>query len=390
MMNALQQNQNTAGVSLKILVVDDTTANVNLLRAALIRAGHTVIAASSGEEALLRFAEDQPDVVLMDVMMPGIGGIEATQRMRAAHADRWVPIIFISALDHRDDMVRGLEAGGDDYLAKPVDLVLLLAKIRATQRIAALELKLHETNKKLVAYRDDSERDLEMARELMEYMVQGSSVPLQGVEYWLQPTANLSGDLVITQKYRHDRDYVLLADAMGHGLPAALPLMPMAQVFSAMTQSGFTVPAIAREMNTRLKALLPVGNFVAVTLLSVDRANRILEIWNGGSPASLLLDGEGNAVCTFKSRHPAIGMLRGDEFDAGTEIYQWDKENWLMCYSDGLTDAANAQGVEFGAERVLAALHDSNPYQSLKQAVTTHLDGHAAHDDISLVVVNLE
>ncbi|MBI3479671.1 MAG: fused response regulator/phosphatase [Nitrosomonadales bacterium] len=375
---------------LRILVVDDTPANVALLRAALNRAGHTVIAAASGEQALELFVTDRPDVVLMDVMMPGIGGIEATRRMRALNIERWIPIIFVSALSHRDDMVRGLEAGGDDYVVKPVDLVLLLAKINAMQRIAMLERRLHQANGELLAARDASEYELNMAKELMAHMVRESSLPVPGVELWLQPAAELSGDLVITQKYCNDRDYVLLADAMGHGLPAALPLMPLVQVFSTMTSDGFTVSAIVREMNARLKSLLPVGNFVAVTLLSVDRANRVLEIWNGGNPAALLLDAEGSLMRQFKSSHPAIGVLRGDDFDGSTELFQWSQQGWLMCYSDGLSDVRNAQGEEFGTERIMEASLGGDPVQALTQAVTAHLKGCAAHDDISLAVIDLQ
>ncbi|MBI3222538.1 MAG: fused response regulator/phosphatase [Nitrosomonadales bacterium] len=390
MMEDTVKQQQSGNAALRILVVDDTTANLNLLRAALTKVGHSVITATSGEEGLRLFAEQQPDLVLMDVMMPGIGGIEATRRIRAQHPLHWVPIIFISALDQLDDMVRGLEAGGDDYLAKPVDLKLLMAKIRAMQRISVLERSLSEANAELSVYHEASERDLDMARELMERVMTGSSMQVRGIESWVQPTTNLSGDMVITQRYLADRDYMLCADAMGHGLPAALPLMPLAQVFAAMTQKGFTVSAIAREMNVRLRNLLPVGNFVAVTLLSVDRANRVMELWNGGSPDALLLDAGGNVVRRLKSRHPAIGVLNANEFDASTETLQWNGESWLMCHTDGLTDASNAQGEEFGMARVLASLQGGDPFQSLRRAVTGHLDGHAAHDDISLVAVSLD
>ncbi len=385
----MESDQKKHTRSLKILVADDVPANVALLRTALTKAGHVVVSAVTGEEALATFAADLPDVVLMDVMMPGIGGIEATRRMRGLHAEYWVPIIFISALSHREDIVRGLEAGGDDYLTKPVDLVLLLAKINAMQRIAELESKLRCANEELRAYRITSEYEMEMAKELMEHIVKESSAEVKGVDLWLQPATNMSGDLVITQKYFKDRDYVLLADAMGHGLPAALPLVPLVQVFSAMTHDGFTIPAIVREMNMRLKALLPVGNFVAVTLLSIDRANRIIEVWNGGNPAALLFNAEGEIVHQFKSRHPAIGMLRGEVFDASTELFQCDEDGWFACFSDGLVDAMNCAGEEFGVERIIAALRDNRPYQSLKESVANHLAGNAAHDDISFAVVNI-
>lgn len=134
---------------IKILVVEDNPINQQLLQATLKQAGHAVIAANSGEQALELFLAEKPDAVLMDVILPGISGIEATRRIRALDSDDWVPIIFLSALTHRDDMVRGLEAGGDDYLVKPVDLVLLLAKIAAMQRIAALKTKLRAANQEL-------------------------------------------------------------------------------------------------------------------------------------------------------------------------------------------------------------------------------------------------
>lgn len=377
-------------VQLKILAVDDTQMNLDLLEMVLSNGGHTVVSALSGEEAITLFQAERPDLVLMDVMMPGIGGIEATRRIRALDAERWVPIIFISALSHSTDMVVGLDAGGDDYLGKPIDIVLLAAKINAMQRIAALERKLHDSNVQLNAYRDNSERELDMARELMEHMVEGSSTPLPDVELWLQPAANLGGDLLITQQFNHEIEYVLLADAMGHGLSAAFPLVPLVQVFSDMTGAGKAVSDIVGEMNTRLSKLLPVGNFVALTLLSVDRKKRKLEVWNGGNPPALLADSAGNVTHQFKSRNMALGIMRGNEFDATTETMQWTDEACLTLYSDGLADAVSISGVEFGEEAIMAAIYGNNSHQSLKAAITAHLGGRGSNDDISLATVRLK
>lgn len=374
---------------LKILAVDDTQANLTLLMTILSQAGHTVATALNGEEAIARFQADTPDLVLMDVMMPGMDGIEATRQIRALGTERWVPIIFISALSQRDDMVRGLEAGGDDYLAKPIDLVLLLAKIAAMQRIAALETSLRVSNDELQVYRKVSEHQLDMARELIENIVEKSSAPVPGIDLWLQPTTNLGGDLIVAQQFLQERDYVLLADAMGHGLSAALPLLPLVQVFSRMAREGFTVSAIAREMNTQLKTLLPTGNFVAVTLLSVDRNNCFVEIWNGGNPPALLLNAQGKLISKFISRHPALGLLSVDDFDARTECCSWHDQGWIALYSDGLADAMDPQGMAFGAGRIDAALQGNNPHQSLKEAIAAHLCGHSAHDDISLATIAL-
>lgn len=377
-------------VRLKILVVDDTPANLDMLVTVLSNAGHSAIPAKSGEEAISSYQTERPDVVLMDVMIHGMGGIEATRRIRAVDTDHRVQIIFIGAPSHRDDMVRGLEAGGDDCLDKPVDIVLLLAKLNAMQRIHALEDQLRKSSAQLDAYRNHSERELSMACELMEHMVNGASTQLQGVEHWLQHAANLGGDLLITQKCNCDIEYVLLADAMGHGLSAAMPLIPLVQVFSDMTSECKTVTEIVREMNARISNLLPVGNFVAVTLISMNRVTCQLEIWNGGNPPLLLSDRNGKVTRKFNSHHMSLGILRGNEFDAATESFSWSNEHCVTLYSDGLVDATNAMGVEFGEEGIIAALQFSNSHQCLKAAITAHLGGHAANDDISLATIRLQ
>lgn len=389
MMDSPISNVDASSPPLKIMVVDDTPANLKMMRSALELTGHRVITAASGEEALARFEPEQPDVVLMDVMMPGIGGIEATRRMRQMAGDRWLPILIISALSHSDDMVRGLEAGADDYLPKPVDLFLLLAKIRALQRVAVLQNTLRVVNAALESYRQTAEQDMALATTVMQCMIQSASMALEGVDLWLEPAAEMSGDLLVARRGDDGRIYVLLADAMGHGLPAALPVMPLIQVFSAMTREGCTVPSIAREMNAKLTDFLPSGHFVAVTLASIDRANGLIDIWNGGNPPVLLSNRDGQVTRRFAPRHPALGILSDEDFDATSEACQWDEAQCLTLYSDGLVEACDRQGHAFGETRLVAALAGESPYRQIKEALLRHRDGIAAGDDISLATLDL-
>lgn len=253
------------------------------------------------------------------------------------------------------------------------------------------DAKLLETNTELEAYRQISEHEMNIARKLMEHMIQKSLVQIKDAELWLQSATKMSGDLVITQNYNNERSYMLLADAMGHGLSAALPLMPITQIFAAMACDGFTTSAIVREMNAKIKDLIPTGNFVAVTLLSIDHGNRVIEIWNGGNPPALLLNGAGEVIRKFASLHLSMGILRDDSFDSSTEMFRWDQDCWLTLYSDGLADAQNDQGVGFGEERIIGSLHGSKkPHQSLKEAVLAHLGGREASDDISLATIFLQ
>jgi PAS domain S-box-containing protein len=124
---------------LKVLTVDDNRTNLQILQVFLKKLGHEAIPADNGEVAVAQYLEHTPDLILMDIMMPVMDGLEATRKIRALPSERWVPIIFLSALDRDENLVGGLEAGGDDYLSKPINFVVLEAKMRSMQRMLMLQ-----------------------------------------------------------------------------------------------------------------------------------------------------------------------------------------------------------------------------------------------------------
>jgi len=133
---------------MKILLVDDTKTERLILSSYLQRLGHTIVEAENGQEAIRLFTSEHPDLVLMDVIMPEMDGHEAAQKMRQDESI-WVPIIFLSGRVAAEDIVAGIEAGGDDYLAKPVNFTVLEAKMKALQRIAKMRRKLIDVSSEL-------------------------------------------------------------------------------------------------------------------------------------------------------------------------------------------------------------------------------------------------
>ena len=121
----------------RILVVDDIEANVRLLQAKLSAEYYDVLTASDGVTALAMAAADQPDVILLDVMMPGLDGFEVCRRLKADAATRHIPVVMVTALDGREDRITGLEAGADDFLTKPLDDLMLFARVRSLTRLKA-------------------------------------------------------------------------------------------------------------------------------------------------------------------------------------------------------------------------------------------------------------
>ena len=131
----------------RILIVDDNATNVKILQTRLRREGYEVITAADGEAGLAAAREQTPDLILLDVMMPKLDGIEVCRRLRADPAFPFTPIIMVTAMADSKDVVAGLEAGGDEYLTKPVDHAALAARVRSMLRIK----RLHDQVEALVA-----------------------------------------------------------------------------------------------------------------------------------------------------------------------------------------------------------------------------------------------
>jgi diguanylate cyclase (GGDEF)-like protein len=135
----------------KILIVDDSDTVRGFLASAVRTMKFEPLLADCGEQALELFAAERPDLVLLDVNMPGIDGYETARRIRAVAPEEWVPIIFLSASEDDQDLQRAIECGGDDYLVKPVSAVVLNAKMRALQRLDQMRRKLIDLSNELTA-----------------------------------------------------------------------------------------------------------------------------------------------------------------------------------------------------------------------------------------------
>ena len=135
----------------KVLVVDDTPVNVKLLADLLAAKGYAVVTAASGKEALDKVEAERPDLVLLDVMMPGMTGYEVCQKLRAAEATAMLPVVMVTALDPTQERVKGIEAGADDFLSKPINQPELLARVRSLLRVKRLHDELTDLNRTLEA-----------------------------------------------------------------------------------------------------------------------------------------------------------------------------------------------------------------------------------------------
>lgn len=375
---------------MRILAVDDTRANLVLLQAMLKRAGHDVVTAENGEQSLEVFERESPDLVLMDVMMPGMDGFEAAQRLQQMASPRWVPIIFISAAATEEYYIKGHQSGGADYLFKPINQVILNTKIEAIKRIVDMQNTLANQNKVLQEYVEKDEEERRISRHIMEHMAESKGLEDPLVKYMLTPAEQFSGDVLCAARSPSNRLYLLIGDAVGHGLAAAINTIPISGTFYSMVYKGFELSTIGRELNRRIKETMPTGCFVACGIVMVDPMESYVEVWNAGLPTFYCIDSFGNVMDTFESSQLPLGVLSGSQYEVESQIVPYQPGNQIVVFSDGLIEAENSEKEFFGVERLLSCLHHpENRLDDIKHALEEFLGDEQPHDDVTLALVDM-
>jgi anti-sigma regulatory factor (Ser/Thr protein kinase) len=185
--------------------------------------------------------------------------------------------------------------------------------------------------------------------------------------------------------------HVILADSAGHGLAAALNVLPVVEVFYGMTKKGYSLPTIVRELNSKIKQLMPTERFVAAALAAINFSERTIEVWNGGMPTAYFVDGHGEIMREWRAAHPPMGIMKDADFLSKTEIFHWNAPGRLFLYSDGLVEAENDVGERFGTDRLLQALKeecDQGQFWYLISAANKFMGLDSASDDISIAAIN--
>jgi len=373
--------------AMKILVVDDTEANRRLLGWMLEDEGHTVQEAENGELAVALFKETNPDLVLMDVMMPIMDGFEATKAIKEYLGGKHVPIIFLTALSDDASLAKCLSIGGDDFLSKPINEQVLQAKIKAHSRIKDLNEQLNEQNAKLTKMHQLTEHEHKIAKTVFEGALAASKLDDPNIRHYISPAATFNGDLLLAAYSPSGGLYTLMADFTGHGLPAAIGAVPLSQVFFDATEQGVSVSSIARDLNRSLEKFLPDDMFAAAAIAELNAEGTRVTLWMGGMPDAILTDHKGRLKQKIQSAHMPLGILEDHEFEREPFILEVETNDRLYVYTDGIPEALNCNGVMYGEERLLQHFSSSKP-NAFNELINDVIDytGHKGQiDDITLL-----
>lgn len=375
---------------MKILVVDDHRFNRELLGFILSDNGHEYVEADCGQSACdITEQDDSIDLILMDINMPIMDGYEATEKIKARSGERHIPIIFITALDDDETLAKCLSVGGDDFLGKPVNENVLIAKVKAHQRTVEYHQQLMETNKQLQYHQLQVEREHVIVEHIIQSGLQRSDLDCHNINYRFSPMTMFNGDILLVSPSPSGGVYTILGDFTGHGLSAAIGCLPVADIFYAMTTKQTSVGDIARELNKRLSSLLPSNMFFCAVIIELNHSGDRLSIWSGGINDILLVDTQGKIFDRLPGQHMPMGILSESEFDNSIRILKPELGTRLYAYSDGVIETHSPTSELYGEER-LEALFDQPCDDRVAQifdSIEAFREGEPQDDDISVLEI---
>jgi serine phosphatase RsbU (regulator of sigma subunit) len=234
--------------------------------------------------------------------------------------------------------------------------------------------------------------ELERAAAVLGGLLQHDGLRDPAVAWTVIPSHRFSGDAVAAQRTASGRLTALLADAAGHGLAAAVGLLPAVQAFYRAASRDLALGSIAREMNRSVRETGRSGQFVAAVLAEVEPDGNV-KVWNGGIPTGLWVRDTREAPSeALRSRHLPLGILPDHAFDPECTILDTGGDGHIVFFSDGSIEAANALGEPFGVLRLRQQMRAGEPQQGLRrivEALTAHVGSAAWQDDIALLALRL-
>ncbi|MBX3359500.1 MAG: SpoIIE family protein phosphatase [Phycisphaeraceae bacterium] len=397
---------------MRILIAEDE----RITRASLVRQleswGHTVAAAEDGEQAWERFSaddrEDVVDVVITDWEMPRLSGLELIRRIRARAGARFVYIIMLTGRTDKADVVSGIEAGADDFVAKPFDRDELRVRLLAGERMVRLERTLSLQNDQLRQAGERMRYDLEAASRVQRAMLPRDDVTTPAVRtaWRYVPTDALAGDAVGLHLVADRYLVAYVADVSGHGVPAALlsvtamhALVPVPEETSLLRDLSGQGPfgtvrcpgLVATEMNRRFRAGDSDGRYLTMILCMLDTYTGRLRYTSAGHPPPVVLRA-GSAIPIPDAGGVPIAILDDERYDdAGVDLRPGDR---ICLFSDGLLEQDGPQRGQFGNARLislLASLRGCEPHEAVDRVVAGLAEwagGPAFTDDVSIVAID--
>ena len=345
-MNAFEEQFEAKAAPYRVLAIDDSPESLDLVRGALSPGFH-VQAATDGQRGLQLARRHHPDLIVLDVLMPDMDGHEVCRRLRADPATCDIPVIFVTGLTSEGDELRGFELGAVDFVSKPIEPVILQARVRTQVELAAARRELARANAHMAQER-------ELIAEVVLSMRNDEQFCPARLTWVSQSQDAAGGDLVLSAMRPNGDEHVLIGDFTGHGLPAAIGTPLVSHLFYSLTAANLPLGDVLREINNVLVRRLPLQFFMASAAVCIPASSVHAEIWSFGNPDLLHRDAAGHWT-SHVARELPMGIVRHDA-PYPSETVSLDRDECLFLMTDGPIEASCSSGGTFGVERIRSVL----------------------------------
>lgn len=290
------------------------------------------------------------DAIVLDNQLTDGEGLQLVPALIEHYPD--AAILMVSANDSADFFLQAYASGLDDYAVKPVNVDLLWVKICRAVEIRRLQRVSRQQQAELACWVAQEQQEQALAGHVLATLTHRLQQMPAFIQLKTKPSSSFSGDILLQQQGQDGSQYLLLADAMGHGLAAAISLMPVLEVFQSMSQKSLPLSNIVFELNKKLNRQLPADRFVAAIFIRIDPRTAELEVWNGGMPPLLVIDTVKQKFLKAESKNMALSILNEQQIDVAVDRFKWSCGSYLVGFTDGLTDADFAGRGQLCVDRV--------------------------------------
>ena len=366
-----------------ILIVEDNPASLDILQTRLIAHNYEVITATDGEEGLVKAREKQPDLILLDIMLPKMDGLEVCRRLKEDSSLSFIPIIMVTAKADSKDVVAGLEAGGDEYITKPVDHTALVARVKSMLRIKELHDTVLEQSAQLKA-------QLKTATKIQSLFWPKIPELKEKAHIWAKsiPATYVGGDLYDVIPLPDDSLLTYVADVSGKGVPAALIMAALSTKIRSEALLQDDMNKLLQTVNNSLYTLASDEGFFATIVLA--------RYWPSDVKMQLIRAGHLNPLWIVNGKIKDLPPLKGVSLGITPHVHYERKEIELssgesvLFFSDGIIEAENEDNELFGNDRLVGYIKDTKgpPWgKSLLDAVNAWRGTAEVNDDLTILEI---
>jgi sigma-B regulation protein RsbU (phosphoserine phosphatase) len=366
-----------------ILIVDDNPTNLDIIQARLRANKYEVITAADGEAGLAMAREKQPDLMLLDIMMPKMDGIEVCRRIKEDSSLPFMPIIMVTAKADSKDVVAGLEAGGDEYLTKPVDHAALVARVESMLRIKELHDTVLEQSAQLRV-------QLETATKIQSLFWPKIPELKGGGHIWAisVPANYVGGDLYDVIPLPDESLLAYVADVSDKGVPAALIMAALSTKIRSEAQDQSEVDKLLETVNSSMYSLTSEEGFFATIALA--------RYWPSSGKMQFALGGHLSPLWITNGEIRNLPHVEGMSLGITPDVHYGTKEILLspgesmLFFTDGVVEAENRNNELFGNDRLVTYIKNTKgpPWgKGLLDLVRGWRGNISANDDLTILEI---